>query len=545
LAQYYLNLAHEVREILAWLGVPTLRQLRGRADLLQLINHGSIVGRLDMRGMLRDVEETVPADPVYLEADFSIDDRALELVRERILFGRERQVVIEGPEYKLNNRNKTVGGQLGTDIERTLNYDDRATAPHANTNDRGRRTLPPDSVILRTTGSAGQSYGAFSNSGMRMEHRGTVNDGAGKSMTGGTLVVQNPGGGSSAQGENVLVGNFACFGATGGFAFFAGEAGDRFAVRNSGITAVVEGVGEFGCEYMTNGTVVNLGACGMGFGNGMSGGMAFQYDPDGTMATFANAASVALSPATTDDDLHAALRPILRDLIERHHAATGSECAAALLGDWEAAVAAFVVVIPRALFDKQSAARLSETLTRKQLVDELAVAMATYQTDSLKGSWDDEAAVEGGVIPAYGEADTELTFRLLNRYAVLHRAQEVATAKLRKSPTIQVEQVHVDRYAKHLVRAKEFILLDALTKDTKEALAHFSDAELAVLLADKRLADYRLALELRDIYDLQAMPMTAWILYQDRSNHAVMTDIPSFDRLLATRFTNQLVELVA
>src|SRR5690606_39137451 len=145
--------------------------------------------------------------------------------------------------------------------------------------DRGRARLADRSVEVRTHGSAGQSYGAFCNDGMLLVHTGTANDGVSKSQCGGTVVVRAPGGGADGPGGNVLIGNFAAFGATGGRLFVAGEAGDRFAVRNSGVTAVVEGVGDFACEYMTNGAVLNLGAFGTGLGNGMSGGFLYQYDP--------------------------------------------------------------------------------------------------------------------------------------------------------------------------------------------------------------------------------------------------------------------------
>ncbi|MCB0969701.1 MAG: hypothetical protein KDB37_22910, partial [Ilumatobacter sp.] len=202
--------------------------------------------------------------------DYAVDDRLLEQVRDTLLEGGASAVTTQ--PVHLGNRNKSVGAQLAIDIERILNYeiDDRTSTSlrPVYTDDRGRRYLDADTVTVPSTGSAGLSYAAFCTDGMRMVHTGTCNDGVGKSMSGGTVIVGSPGGGSPGVGGNVLVGNFALFGATGGRLFVEGEAGDRFAVRNSGATAVVEGLGEYGCEYMTNGAVFNLGGYGKGLANG-------------------------------------------------------------------------------------------------------------------------------------------------------------------------------------------------------------------------------------------------------------------------------------
>jgi glutamate synthase (NADPH/NADH) large chain len=264
LAQYFMNVAHEVREILANLGYQSLKDIRGQADLLHLINHPTMVGQLDFTDLLAQVDVLKINKPIYLEANFSIDDQIIEQVKTHLIKDNKLQVVIEGSEFKLNNLNKTIGGQTAIDIERLLHYElndaQRAASAIIYTNQHGRHYFSPDSIIIRTTGSAGQSYAAFLNDGMRIEHTGTCNDGVGKTMCGGTIIVKSPGGGSSHAGENVLIGNFALFGASGGKVFINGEGGDRFAVRNSGAMAVVEGVGDFGCEYMINGTVLNLAA---------------------------------------------------------------------------------------------------------------------------------------------------------------------------------------------------------------------------------------------------------------------------------------------
>ena len=145
---------------------------------------------------------------------------------------------------------------------------------------RGRRYLDHESIQIHTEGSAGQSFAAFCNDGFVFRHTGTCNDGVGKSASGGKIIIKSPQGGGKKYGENVLVGNFTLFGATGGQTFIEGQAGDRFAVRNSGASAVVEGVGEFCAEYMTNGAILNIGDFAKGLGNGMSGGFLYQYDPE-------------------------------------------------------------------------------------------------------------------------------------------------------------------------------------------------------------------------------------------------------------------------
>ncbi|MCH2175450.1 MAG: glutamate synthase-related protein [Lentisphaeria bacterium] len=542
LAQFYLNLAHEVREILAYLGYPSLKSIRGKTELLQLINHESIIGRLDMRALLKEVEEWTPKKAVYLEADFSIDEKVIDKVRDQVLSGNKESIHFEGSEFKLDNNNKTVGGRLGIDIERILNYQTESFGPSVYTNEYGRKYLKEDSVILLTSGSAGQSYGAFSNRGMRMEHLGTCNDGVGKSMTGGRIIVKNPGGGSTTPGENVLVGNFAAFGATGGQLYVAGEAGDRFAVRNSGALAVVEGVGEFGCEYMVNGTVMNLGSFGMGYGNGMSGGIAYQYDPNDSYDIFYNKESIVVQPLSMKDALLASHEPIIKYILERHLEATASEKAKIILSNWEDERYNFRVVIPRALFQQQSAEALEQNMARKEITSELSMAMARLQVEEVRKAWNNDEPVVGGQIPQYGETDTPLMFNLLNRFAVVEKACTIAAKKLKKGD-FEVEQVHIDRYSRHLILGLDFQLVDALAKEASYALGKFDDREIAVLLANKRINDYKEALSLRDVFETEAMMgMSAWILHQDRTNREIMTEIPDFEEILATYLTRSLLE---
>ncbi|MFZ2239949.1 MAG: glutamate synthase-related protein, partial [Gordonia amarae] len=191
MAQYLLNVAHEVREILALLGLPDLRGARGRADLLSVLDHPALVGTLRSEALLAVVNHPHIDDPVYLERDYAVDDRLLEQVRDTLLEGGATAVTTQ--PVHLGNRNKSVGAQLAIDLERALNYEiDDETAARLRpvyTDDRGRRYLDADTVTVPTTGSAGLSYAAFCTDGMRMVHTGTCNDGVGKSMSGGTVIV--------------------------------------------------------------------------------------------------------------------------------------------------------------------------------------------------------------------------------------------------------------------------------------------------------------------------------------------------------------------
>ena len=216
--------------------------------------------------------------------------------------------------------------------------------------------LPEDTVRLRFTGSAGQSFGAFIPPGLTLELEGDTNDYVGKGLSGGRIVVRPPGDSPFKAHENVIAGNVALYGATGGEAFIRGVAGERFAVRNSGAVAVVEGVGDHGCEYMTGGRVLVIGRTGRNFAAGMSGGVAWVYDPDGTFARRCNPEMVGLEPlagvpAEADE---------VRVLLERHRELTGSDRAAQLLADWDAILPCFVRVIPhdyRRVLDAQARMR--------------------------------------------------------------------------------------------------------------------------------------------------------------------------------------------
>jgi glutamate synthase (NADPH) large chain len=523
LAQYFMNLAHEVRELLAMLGYRSLQELRGKTELLHLINHPCMVGQLDLTKMLAQVEEVKIDKAVYLEAYFNIDDNIIEQIKAG-LAAHQEQIIIEDKGFKLNNCNKTVGGQAAIDLERYLNYqlseqqlnDSKIIYTHAT----GRRYLAPDSVIIRTHGSAGQSYAAFMNDGMRMEHKGTCNDGVGKSACGGVLVVESPGGGIKTPGNNVLIGNFALFGATGGKAFINGEAGDRFAVRNSGAMAVVEGVGDFACEYMTNGSVLNIGGFGKGFCNGMSGGNAYQYDPDNRLQALYDKSSVALHCLT--EDAVAAHEAIILHMLEQHADYANSSKARNLLANWANERQHFFVALPLWLYKTQTAEHLRAAMDRKEMLEELAVELAQSQIAEVRKAYQTAQPLFGGVIPTQ-------TAKLINSFAVLDKAEQLAR-EMYKNAT---DSKQIEQAARKLILERPRKLQEALVKNTREAYSYYTDEQLACLLASKRINDYKTTLINRAVQSIYSIGSTVWIIDQDRQNRLALAGIPCVEAHLA------------
>jgi glutamate synthase (NADPH/NADH) large chain len=211
----------------------------------------------------------------------------------------------------------------------------------------GSSGLPDDTIRLDLNGSAGQSLGAFLAKGVTLTLEGEANDYVGKGLSGGRLIVYPPRRSTFAPEKNILIGNVALYGATSGEAFFNGVAGERFAVRNSGATAVVEGVGDHGCEYMTKGLVLVLGACGRNFAAGMSGGVAYVFDERGDFTEKrCNLESVDLEPVLETQDAEFAEARLVRDLVVRHLELTGSPRAASLLDNWSEALSRFIKVFP-------------------------------------------------------------------------------------------------------------------------------------------------------------------------------------------------------
>jgi glutamate synthase (NADPH/NADH) large chain/glutamate synthase (ferredoxin) len=239
-----------------------------------------------------------------------------------VIEGGDDRVDIETP---VRNVNRCVGGMLSSRIAEL----------------HGREGLPAGSVNVTFTGSAGQSFGGWLAPGVTFTLYGDANDYTGKGLSGGTVVVTPPDGVTFDARENVIVGNTVLYGATSGKAFFRGLAGERFAVRNSGASAVIEGVGDHGCEYMTGGRVVVLGRTGRNFAAGMSGGLAFVLDEDGGFRARINPTMLDQLEELTDEDVAE-----VRALVEEHRDRTGSTVAAALLEDWDAARGKFVKVFP-------------------------------------------------------------------------------------------------------------------------------------------------------------------------------------------------------
>jgi glutamate synthase (NADPH/NADH) large chain len=546
LAQYLMNLAHEVREILADLGYGSLREIRGQTDLLHLINHPSMVGQLDFTRLLAQVTEVKVEKPIYLEANFSVDDKITAQVRASLIDSKNSQVIIEGSEFKLNNRNKTVAGQAAIDIERMLAYElgdaQRAGLKTVYKNQHGRYYFAPDSIVVRTTGAAGQSYAAFLNDGMRMEHTGTCNDGVGKTMCGGTIIVKTPGGGSNKAGENVLIGNFALFGASGGKAFINGEGGDRFAVRNSGAMAVVEGVGDFGCEYMINGAVLNLGGFGKGFCTGMSGGNAYQYDPDNRLQDLYDDSSVELHSLTEGSEVATAHEQFILYMLEQHIEYTGSVKAKAILENWQNERQHFKFAIPLWLYRTQTAKFIAQSIDRKAMIEELAVSYAAQQTAELKQAYQSGKVLFDGAIPSYGEIDSQLTFKLLNSFSVLNKAEQLVKDQLKSMPEAAQTSELINQQIKKLITERPRKLQDVLLKNTREAYSAYTDDQLASLLAAKRLHDYKTALMKRDVQSIYSIGSTAWIIEQDKLNREALRGLTCVEEYLARHASLEIVQ---
>jgi len=325
---YLMLVAEEVRGLMAELGVRRFADLIGRTNLIEVdgaIDHWKARG-VDLTRVLT-IPELPPGAPRRRTRDqMPVLDDALdwELVRAAAPALERGEPVAFGP-VPVRNVNRTVGGILSGEIARRY----------------AAEGLPEGTIEVTFHGSAGQSFGAWLAPGVSFSLKGETNDYTGKGLSGGIVSVRPPESAGFRAEENVIVGNTVLYGATAGRAFIRGLAGERFAVRNSGANAVVEGVGDHGCEYMTGGRVAVLGPTGRNFGAGMSGGIAYVYDADGGFEGRCNLELVDLEELGEDDELE------LRALIAEHQQRTGSLVARNLLGDWENALAHFVKVMPR------------------------------------------------------------------------------------------------------------------------------------------------------------------------------------------------------
>jgi glutamate synthase (NADPH) large chain len=325
---FFEYIAEEVRELLASLGFHSLDEIIGHPELLDTeaaVDHWKAAG-LDLSPILSDasVPEDAPRQQTVAQ-DHGLD-RALDV---QLIAAAQEALADAHPvrlEFPIRNVNRTAGTMLGTEVTRRY----------------GAVGLPEGTIDVTFTGSAGQSFGAFLPPGVTLRLFGDANDYVGKGLSGGRIVVRpsleaRP---DFRAEEHIIAGNVIIYGATSGEIFLRGVVGERFAVRNSGATAVVEGVGDHGCEYMTGGRVVVLGRTGRNFGAGMSGGTAYVWDPEDTFGARVNPEMVDLQAVGGDRDW-------LVDVLARHQAETGSEVAARLLADWDKSEEEFVKVMPR------------------------------------------------------------------------------------------------------------------------------------------------------------------------------------------------------
>ncbi|MGB9079971.1 MAG: glutamate synthase large subunit [Desulfuromonadaceae bacterium] len=356
-------IAQELREIMAQLGFRTLNEMVGRCDVLEAnkaIDHWKAQG-LDFTNILHQPKVGLNVGRYCTEKqdhglEKSIDmTKLLDLCQPAI----ERGEMVSA-ELPITNVDRVVGTILGNEITRH----------------HGAKGLPDDTITLTFNGSAGQSFGAFIPRGITLKLSGDANDYIGKGMSGGTIIVYPPEGSIFKAEENIITGNVAFYGATSGTAYIRGMAGERFCVRNSGVNAVVEGVGDHGCEYMTGGVIAILGQTGRNFAAGMSGGIAYVLDEQGDFASRCNTEMVGL------EQLDEADCAALKDMIEKHAGCTGSSRAAIILINWERYRSRFVKVMP------MDYKRVLQALDR-------AKAVGLSGDDALAAAFEENSHMEG------------------------------------------------------------------------------------------------------------------------------------------------------
>ena len=319
-------IAEEVREIMAELGFRTLQEMVGRVDMLDArdaIEHWKAKG-IDLTQILHkpEVPENVAIsciEPQDHGLDKALDNQIIELSRDSLESGKKVEFSLP-----IRNIHRTVGTMLSAEVSRRY----------------GVEGLPPETINIHFRGSAGQSLGCFLANGIQIHLEGDANDYFGKGMSGGRMIVHPPAAATFVPEDNIIVGNVSLYGATGGEVFLRGMAGERFCVRNSGVTAIVEGVGDHGCEYMTGGRVVVLGETGRNFAAGMSGGIAYIFDPQKTFEQHLNRGMVEIEALAREDE------EFIFDLVRRHQKYTQSTVAAEILAKWDENVGHFRKVMP-------------------------------------------------------------------------------------------------------------------------------------------------------------------------------------------------------
>ena len=352
---FFFFIAEEVRALMAQLGFRSFNEMVGQVDRLNMRDavehwkaHGVDLSRILYQPAPKPGVSIFNNDTQDHHLDKALDQELIVAAADALANGIPVRI-----EKTIRNVNRTVGAMLSGEIARKY----------------GHHGLPEDTISIALTGTAGQSFGAFLSRGVSLTLTGDANDYVGKGLSGGRVVVRQPLASTRDPGQNIIVGNTVLYGAIAGEAYFQGVAGERFAVRNSGAIAVVEGCGDHGGEYMTGGVVLVLGDTGRNFAAGMSGGIAYVYDPEGRFKSLCNMAQVDLEPigpaadasdtagrprqrsvSVEDNGMGDPLRfdaERLRILLERHLLFTGSAKARALLDDWDNAVERFVKVMPR------------------------------------------------------------------------------------------------------------------------------------------------------------------------------------------------------
>lgn len=326
---YLFMVAKELRIIMAQLGLRTVNEMIGRVDLLQTdkaLAHWKAKG-LDLSAIIAPAQQPDEFLGSYAihdqdhELDKALDNKLIRLAEPALTRGEKVHA-----QLPIVNTNRVVGAMLSNKV----------------ITDVGPEMLPDDTIHFKFDGSAGQSLGCWLAKGITLEVEGDANDFVGKGMSGGRVIVYPPRNSTFTPEDNIVIGNVALYGATSGEAYFRGIAAERFCVRNSGASAVVEGVGDHGCEYMTGGRVVVLGSTGRNFAAGMSGGIAYIWDPNGQFAGNCNAEMVDLDPLETDADIAE-----LKQLISHHAQFTASTVAQHVLDNWDREIAHFVKVMPK------------------------------------------------------------------------------------------------------------------------------------------------------------------------------------------------------
>ena len=325
---YFFMVAQELRLIMASLGIRTINEMVGRADLLETskaINHWKANG-LDFSSILTPAEIVYEGTEVYQTIE---QDHGLDKALDNILIERAQPALMRGEkvyiEHDIININRVVGTMLSHEVAKATEG----------------KLLPDDTIHIKLNGSAGQSLGAWLAQGITLEVEGDANDYVGKGQSGGRIVVYPPTSSTFKAEDNILIGNVVMYGATAGESYFRGIAAERFCVRNSGASAVVEGIGDHGCEYMTGGRVVVLGKTGRNFGAGMSGGVAYVWDKGGDFRRMCNTETFELEALESADDINE-----LNMLIANHHKYTGSTVAEHILNNWKSELTRFVKVMP-------------------------------------------------------------------------------------------------------------------------------------------------------------------------------------------------------